>query len=367
MKILFLARSTLYTVFGGDTVQVESTAKYLRKKGLEVDIKLSGEHIDYTPYDLLHFFNIIRPADILGHISKTKKPFVVSTIFVDYSEYEKNHRTGIYGLWTRLISGDRLEYMKAVARWIKNGERIQSRSYLYRGHAASVRYIAQKAALLLPNSESEYRRFAKQYGMDVPHRVIYNGIDPDIFMKSTAMEKPESRNPKLVLCVSRIEGRKNQLNLIKALNHTEYSLYLIGEPSANHLPYYEACKKAAADNIHFLGFVAPDQLSNYYRNACVHVLPSWNETCGLSSLEAACNGCNIVVTRKGDTEEYYGKEAWYCDPAVPDSIFKAIDQAAKQPYPPTLRERIIKEFTWEKTAEDTLAAYRTVLLATQNK
>src|SRR5690606_17582078 len=120
MKILFLARSTLYTVFGGDTVQVESTAKYLRKKGLEVDIKLSGEHIDYTPYDLLHFFNIIRPADILGHISKTKKPFVVSTIFVDYSEYEKNHRAGIYGLLTRLISGDRLEYMKAIARWIKN-------------------------------------------------------------------------------------------------------------------------------------------------------------------------------------------------------------------------------------------------------
>lgn len=367
MKVLFLARSTLYTVFGGDTVQIENTAKYLRKKGIEVDIKLSREKLDYDNYDLLHFFNIIRPADIMGHINKTGKPFVVSTIFVDYSEYEKSNRSGIYGFLTHFFSGDQLEYIKVIARLVKNGERVQSSKYLYKGHTKSIRYIAERAAMLLPNSYSEYKRFTEHYGLKCPYKTIYNGIDPDVFLIEPPIAEKENRNPKLVLCVSRIEGRKNQLNLIKALNNTEYSLYLIGEPATNHLRYYEECKRAAASNIHFLGFVAPDQLIKYYREAKVHVLPSWNETCGLSSLEAACNGCNIVITNKGDTEEYYGNHAWYCDPAIPDSIFNAVAKAANAPFSRALYEKIKKDFTWGKAANDTLAAYQTVLHSAKNR
>ncbi len=57
-------------------------------------------------------------------------------------------------------------------------------------------------------------------------------------------------------------------------------------------------------------------------------MPSWFETTGLSSLEAAAMGCNIVITRKGDAYEYFGDYAYYCDPESPDSIFKAIEKAA---------------------------------------
>ena len=360
MRVLFLARSTLHTVFGGDTVQVLSTAKYLRKQGITVDIMLTNERVNYEQYDLIHFFNIIRPADILKHIQKSKKPFVVSTIFVDFGEYEKRNRKGIIKLVTKIFSTDQIEYLKSIARWIKNGEVIQSPQYLLQGHARSVRSVAEAASMLLPNSRNEYERFKKQYKTERPFRVIYYGIDPDIFSKQQIEIKP--RNEKLVLCVARIEGKKNQLNLIKALNNTEYTLYLIGKPAPNHIQYYEACKSMAASNIHFIGFETQDKLVAYYQQAKVHVLPSWNETCGLSSLEAAYNGCNIVITDKGDTEEYYGDAAWYCDPADPSSIFEAIDKAAKAPYSPVLFEKIQSIYNWEKAAADTLAAYEAVLM-----
>lgn len=360
MKVLFITRSTLYTVFGGDTVQVESTAKYLRRTGVEVDIRLSNERMDYEHYDLLHFFNIIRPSDILAHITKTRKPFVISTIFVDYAEYEQHNKSGVYSTMTRLFSADQLEYIKAIARWIKNGERVQSVSYLRYGHAKAIQYVAKKAAMLLPNSYSEYARFKKHYHVDCPHQIIYNGIDPDVFpLKENTND--DQRNNKLIICVSRIEGRKNQLNLIKALNNTDYTLYLIGKPATNHISYYEKCKKNAAKNIHFLGFIQPKELIQYYQQAKVHVLPSWNETCGLSNMEAACNGCNIVITDKGDTKEYYENNAWYCDPAEPRSIFNAIDTAAKAPSNKALYEKIKTHYTWEKAAQNTLNAYRTVL------
>ena len=75
MKIAFITRSTLFTVPGGDTVQVVQTAQQLAGLDVNVEIRLSNEVILYEAYTLLHFFNITRPADILYHIKKSKKPF----------------------------------------------------------------------------------------------------------------------------------------------------------------------------------------------------------------------------------------------------------------------------------------------------
>lgn len=360
MKVLFVGRSTLYTVFGGDSVQMQSTAKYLRILGVTVDIKLTNDVIDYEHYDLLHFFNIIRPADILKHVRKSRKPYVVSTIFVDFSAYEQKNRQGIVGLLSRVFSSDRMEYFKTLGRWLKNGNAIGSIEYLFSGHRASVIKVAEKATLLLPNSLSEYERFKKHYQIDCPFKVVYNGIDTEIFLPE---EDDKNRNLKQILCVGRIEGNKNQLNLIRALNNTEFELYIIGKPAPNHTNYYEKCRAMAGHNIHFLGFLPHEELSAFYPKTKVHVLPSWNETCGLSSLEAAYSGCNIVVTDKGDTAEYFGKDAWYCDPASPESIYAAVKDAAESPANTNLRQKIKDKLNWQQTAHDTLHAYHSVLNA----
>src|SRR3954469_11045960 len=116
MKIAFITRSTLYTVFGGDTVQILETAKQLRQLGLEVAIFRSNETIPYDEFDLLHFFNLIRPADILYHIKRSRTPFVITPILIDYTEYDKKHRKGFPGWLLRRFSSG--EYLKAICRWI---------------------------------------------------------------------------------------------------------------------------------------------------------------------------------------------------------------------------------------------------------
>src|SRR6185312_10943478 len=113
MKVAFITRSTLYTVPGGDTVQATETARNLVDIGVSAEVRLTDEHIDYNQYDLLHFFNLTRPADILFHSKKANKPFVVSTILCNYSEYDKYHRKGIGSLFS-FLPGDRIEYLKTV-------------------------------------------------------------------------------------------------------------------------------------------------------------------------------------------------------------------------------------------------------------
>ena len=358
MKVVFIIRATSYTTPGGDTIQVDRTAKYLRHVGVEVDIKATNMEIDYDHYDLMHFYNIIRPGNILKHIDATDTPFVISPIFVDYSEFDSKHRHDLLGVLSKAFSSDRMEYFKAIGRMVKNEENINSFKYLFKGHKQSIKYILEKAACVLPNSQNEYERLLDNYGVEKDYIIVPNGIDNQLFNKVSINENESRRG---VICVARIEGIKNQSNLVKAMKDHKYHLTLIGNPAPNHREYYQHLKEDASVNIEFKPHVPHGALVELYNNAKVHVLPSWFETTGLTSLEAAAMGCNIVVTEKGDTREYYKNYAFYCDPGDPKSIREKIEEAYETPYNPEFNSYIRENFTWEKAAEKTHEAYKKVL------
>ena len=354
LRVAMITRSTLHAIPGGDTVQVMQTANQLNQPGVHVDVKLTDETIAYEQYDLLHFFNIIRPADILYHVKRSGKPYVISTILIDYSGYDKWERSGVAGLLFRYLSANSTEYLKTTARWLLGRDRVMSKAYLWRGQRRSMLEVLNKAMVLLPNSQHEYERLVNKYPNNTEHIVVPNGIDDTLFLFDPTIEK----DPLMVICCARIEGIKNQLNLIKALNGTKFQLYIIGAPAPNQLVYYQTCKKMAAANIHFIEQMPQAELINYYKKAKVHVLPSWFETTGLSSLEAAAMGCSVVITDKGDAKEYFDEHAFYCDPSSSTSIYAAIDKAANASDNEILRQKVLTSYTWQKAAEQTLLAYQ---------
>jgi glycosyltransferase involved in cell wall biosynthesis len=355
MKVAFITRSTLYSAPGGDTVQVEQTAREMAGLGVDTDIVLSNQNIPYEKYALLHFFNLIRPADILYHCKKAQKPFVVSTILCNYAEYDKNHRRGM-GLLFSHVSGDGIEYLKTMARWLLGRDHLASLSYTWKGQRNSIIEILHGAKLILPNSESEYRRIQQNYFTRADYVVVPNGVNPVLFYSANTKKEND-----LVLCAARIEGIKNQLNLVKALNNTRFRLLIIGAHAPNQANYYHECRKIAAANVQFIDRITQEKLAEYYKQAKVHVLPSWFETTGLSSIEAAAMGCSIVITDKGDTREYFGDDAFYCDPSDPESILEAVEKASAADPPEKLRQKILKQYTWEQAAKQTFKAYQTAL------
>ena len=356
MRIGFITRSTLFTVPGGDTEQITHTASCLKEIGVEADICLTNKKINYNHYDLLHFSNITRPSDILYHIRKTDKPFVISPNFVDYTEYDKRERKGITGFIFQFFSGNTNEYLKTISRWILKKDVLRSKSYLARGHGRSIRAILEKASVILPTSYTEYINLQNTYSVERPYSVVPNGIDQNLFIPNGML-----KDNNLVVCAARIEGLKNQLNLIKALNNTPFTLMIVGDPAPNQKKYYKKCKSMAADNVLFTGRLLQKDLVRIYKRAKVHVLPSWFETCGLSTLEAAAMGCNVVITDRGYANEYFGKSAFYCDPSDPASILAAVQEASKSNSQKDLQARILKEYSWQRSAGITLAAYKKII------
>lgn len=370
MKILFQSRKTLFSVAGGDTTQILKTADALRNLGCKVDISLDLEP-DLKSYDIVHLFNLMRPQETWLQARNAKrqdKPVALSTIYVSCFECDRATRTGLNGMITSRLSEPSVEYLKTFARAVKNLEINKGTlAMLTRGYAALQKKLLNLSDVFLPNSESEMMRVIDDFGESVAAKsyvAVPNAVDVRLFTDSGSQNISSARSQfdGCVLCVARIERRKNQLNLVRALEELPWNLVLIGKAAPNHIKYFKDIQQVAGKDVYILGEIQHPRLPEYYRAARVHVLSSWMETTGLSSLEAGAMGCNLVITEKGDTRDYFGDFAFYCEPDDVNSIRDAIRRAYEAPYPNrALQEHILSYYTWEKAAGKTLEGYRLAL------
>lgn len=355
LKIAFLSRENLFTNPGGDTIHMVETAKALEQLGCHVSIlSSSGLAGKEDLFDILHFFNLTRPADLLPHLNKIKCPIVVSPIYVDYSEVDSRARSGP-GAWLRGFLGKSgFELVKVAARILRGNEKNLSWRYFQLGYRGSILEILKRTSAFLPNSNSEMSRFKEDFpSCNIPFTVVPNGINLD-FLKSVKRVKKE----KLIVCAARFERLKNQLALIEATKGLDAKLLLIGKPSPNQTDYYQLCKAKAHEKVEFIYHLPQNELFEIVSRAKVHAMPSWFETTGLISLEAAYLDCSLVISRKGDQEEYFGKFAHFCEPDDVNSIRAAIQNALKDEPSKDLKEKIDTVFNWKNAARISLEVYK---------
>jgi glycosyltransferase involved in cell wall biosynthesis len=309
----------------------------------------------------------MRPQEVYLQALNAKKfgrRIALSTIYGPYIEYERKARKGLLGLLTRGLQIERIEYLKILARALKNLEWNDGTAMvLKKGYRRLQREIVDLTDLFLPNSEPEMQRVFSDFpkAKQKAHLVVPNAVDAELFGQKPSLPGEISRFKDCILCVARIEGRKNQLNLVRAANRMRHPLVLVGKPAPNHHSYFRQIVKESGPNIHILGPVSHEDLPCYYAAARVHALPSWMETPGLSSLEAGAMGCSLVVTEKGDTRDYFGEDAFYCEPDSVASIQSTIERAYAHEGNGHLRERILRNFTWQNVAEKTMEGYGHVL------
>lgn len=72
-------------------------------------------------------------------------------------------------------------------------------------------------------------------------------------------------------------------------------------------------------------------------------------------------GCNLAISSRGTTTEYFGDDAFYCEPDDLYSIRSAVDNAFSSPRNKKLQEKILSKYTWENAAKQTLIGYKRLL------
>lgn len=354
LRILMQMRSNAVTQRGGDTVVMERLTEGLRARGHQVDVDLE-EKRSPSDYDLVHLYNFATP-DITERQARAvvaaKKPYVVTTMYEDWPIFFNKMVELYFGFERYLNEGqprDRWQEILATSQKFAPSD-IQDNQF-----------TSDHADALITSGEFERRSVVRDYPrtkrVEIYHcgcNVVPRFDEGELFRKTHGLDD-------YVLCVGRLEWRKNQLMVLKALEDSDLPLvFLTG--GFTYQPDYEAlCRKfKRRGRTLFLGKVPADMLASAYAGARVHVLPSWFELPGLVSIEAAHYGANLVVTDYGTIRDYVGEDAFYCQPDQAESVYNATVAAFYSPRKPSLQERV-KRFTWDNAVNETSAVYEQVL------
>ena len=173
-----------------------------------------------------------------------------------------------------------------------------------------------------------------------------------------------------ILSVGTIQPRKNYVRLIEAFagflrenkqKFGEIQLVIIGKKGWLYESILDApTKYGIKDSVKFLDFVPDSDLPAFYRRALCFALPSLYEGFGLPVLEAMAYKCPVVVSNVSSLPEIAGKAGVYVDPKDVKSITNGLLSAVRQRNLMQGRWRVekgislVKEFTWEKAAKQTL-------------
>lgn len=338
--------SDLSDVPGGHHIQAQRTAEALTRRGLQVE--KSQDVARFAGADVVHLFGTslatIRAARRAGAL------VAVSSIYWPLARIHRLDGSVPRGesLVRRLRTAGGLARSGLVLQHLQASDKLSA-------HAKGVSLAFESADVLLPNSEGEAADIRRELAVSTPMRVVPNAVDPSLFV--VGADSPREG----VLYVGRLEPHKNQLGLIEALRGTGLHLTLVGPGHPGHTSYRKDCERAGGAAVTVLEARDQAGLRDLYFRARVHAVPSWYETTGLVSLEAALAGCNVVSTSRGHAREYLGAYAWYCNPADRRTVRAAVLQAYNSPIFPALARRVLERFTWDDAAESTHAAYLEML------
>jgi glycosyltransferase involved in cell wall biosynthesis len=168
-----------------------------------------------------------------------------------------------------------------------------------------------------------------------------------------------------VLAVGTIEPRKNLGALLDAfarLARPDLDLVLVGPAGWNEDLGPRISR--LGDRVRALGFVPHDELAPLYGGARAFCYPSLLEGFGMPVLEAQAAGAPVITSAGTATAEAAGDAAILVDPREVKEIAEAIERVLDDAQlADDLRARgfsRVATFTWERTADLTLAAYREV-------
>jgi glycosyltransferase involved in cell wall biosynthesis len=221
---------------------------------------------------------------------------------------------------------------------------------------------AQRADLITAVSGYSEKSITKHFNIP-PSKVelVPNGIHNDFFVQLRRSEHIADKFnlKKYILCVSRIEPRKNHILLLKAfaelkLWEKDISLVFIGRQDirVDELDsYLSSLPKEAQDEVHRLKNISEEDLKQFYVNSMVTVYPSFAEGFGIPPLEAASLGAKVLCSNSTAMADFHFFGENLFDPCNIDELksklSNAIVSASYTLGRDGLSELIRKRYNWE--------------------
>lgn len=342
IKVAVALPDQTFSRAGGLRTQFERTTQELERLGCEIVFFTGNNFDELKSVDLCHVFSMNSPTFFKGHALKAlNKPLVYSSV-----------------MWRESRPSTIRAFLR-VAKLIP---------FQFLNDVVACRDLGEVSDLILPNTQQERDWLNRAIGLPCEKMlVVPNGADnrfSNVDLDSVSLPLP-FEDFVFVSCV--VYQRKNLVRLARACLENEYPLVIAGPVEDDSIYRSIMAEQSRGLKVVFLGALLNDDplLGALYKKCRVFALPSYYETPGISALEAGLQGSNIVVTKVGGANEYFGSYARYVDPYEQSDITKKLHAAWNNPLSQDekyeMSTYIASEFSWKAVAKKTLSAYREIL------
>lgn len=335
MKIGYFLRPSARFKSGGDLIQAGAYLREMSSRGHDVTIGYTDEYL-VGSYDIVHLFNLDRPWDGLrvAQHYKGKAKVILSPIHHPEERLDLYQRK--YGdQASRILRGfgisqTSLEHIKAIVRSVS----IERSWALFKSTIADSYRVAQVKLCeacdgIIFLAQEEGFRVGKL--VDLRQKVvayINNGVDQfndSVVAGGAAFLVDGQFSGKWAAVVGRIEPRKNQIGIIKAVDGLDVRVIFVGALNKSHSNYtrrFENCIRDSSQCV-YAGEMSQGDVHNVMKSVHLHISASFLEVAPLVDLEAASVGLPFVYSKAG-YGDYTGMLAFGCEPNTVDSIRQAV-------------------------------------------
>ena len=233
--------------------------------------------------------------------------------------------------------------------------------------------------MIIAVAEKVQRNVQACYGLsDDSFRLAYTGVDVPEMMRGYSRQELDGIRTQLGLSADDVVAlfvgtefkRKGLDALLQGFSLVPRGKLklLIAGGGGGKLEHYKSLteKMQLGGEVRFLGLV--QDIERIYPVADMYILPTLADPCPLAPLEAMAAGVATIMSASdfnGSAELIRNREALLLsDPRNPQEIANALMSLTDRPVRQALAEKgrqLVRQFTWDKTAAETLSAYRAVI------
>jgi 1,2-diacylglycerol 3-alpha-glucosyltransferase len=308
MKICYFAE-TYRPIISGTSISLQNLTNELSRRSIEFRIVTASYPNSEENWNVIHYSSLPLPGRFdfrLGipnsskllpiirqfspEIIHTQQPFGLGRVAIKIAR-----QLGIPVFGTIHTQYDHDSYLHYLAPLPKSTARLVMRN-IVRGFCNNCDGITTPA--------SGMSSHLKELQVQTPIYTIPNGVNLNFITKAQSLAKISqsnltNKNAKSLIFVGRMTKEKNLPFLLDSFRlilkkHSTARLILIGDgPEQNNLKVY-ASRLGISDHIQFCGWVAYENLSDYYLSADIFVMPSTSEVDPLCLKEALVTGTPVV-------------------------------------------------------------------------
>ena len=231
--------------------------------------------------------------------------------------------------------------------------------------------VACRLPRVLTVSESSKADIARDHRVP-PERVhvVPVGVDPDLFSPVPSVARRPGRLITTASADVTMKGLRFLLEAVAKLRTERHiDLTIIGRPVRDSAASRAISELGLDDAVTFVSGVPDRRIVELYAEAELAVVPSLYEGFSLPAIEAMSCGVPLVATTGGALPEVAGTHGETCfltepgDAEALASVLRAAldDPAVRARVGAAGRRRVIRQWSWSKTAERTVEQYRAVL------